>query len=336
MLENAKVLDALIIGGGPAGVSAALHLGFHRRQVAIIDRRSSPMHFHSNPVNNYPGVKPLTTGREILKKMREELDKYQVPVITGNVVNIKGKCPEFLVEIEVRPQDTRNRVIQAKTLLFATGIARKHPQVKGDWRLWLPYAAKNEISYYCPDCESPLVVDKDILIVNAGTANSAIHVAKAIAPMAKHVRIFMTEDSYRPFTRDDTKILERSGFAWTRGLIEEIEIEQPGKKQYLITDKGEKLECNHFFVSFVAVPRSELAQKLGVEVDQRGNIITDHRGKTRVEGVWAAGDVRPITQSVAMAVGTGNYAAVMMNQFLLDPSIPEDTRDHPELRAVPK
>jgi len=71
-------------------------------------------------------------------------------------------------------------------------------------------------------------------------------------------------------------------------------------------------------VGYIALPRSELAVQIGVEVDGRGYIMTDHRGKTSVEGVWAAGDVRPITQSVAMAVGTGNYAGIMISQFLLE------------------
>ena len=89
-----------------------------------------------------------------------------------------------------------------------------------------------------------------------------------------------------------------------------------------------------FFVAYVDVTRSELAQQIGVEIDKKGNIITDHRGKTRVEGVWAAGDVRPITQQVAMAVGTGNYAALMMNQFLGNDYEEGQEFDHPDHRRA--
>jgi len=88
-----------------------------------------------------------------------------------------------------------------------------------------------------------------------------------------------------------------------------------------------------FFVSFVAEPRSDLAVTIGVEVDEHGNILTDKRGKTNVEGVWAAGDVRPITQQVAMAVGTGNYAALMINQFLGNKYEHETAFDHPDIRS---
>ncbi|MFW9847180.1 MAG: FAD-dependent oxidoreductase, partial [Candidatus Thorarchaeota archaeon] len=89
-----------------------------------------------------------------------------------------------------------------------------------------------------------------------------------------------------------------------------------------------------FFVGHVAEPRSELAQQIGVDIDARGNILTDHRGKTNIEGVWAAGDCRPITQQVAMAIGTGNYAALMMNQFLGNDFEIEQDFDHPDCRAA--
>jgi thioredoxin reductase len=126
----------------------------------------------------------------------------------------------------------------------------------------------------------------------------------------------MTEDSYMPFKEEDQTVLDESGFEWMSGLIDRIEADTPGEGQRLITTTGEVFECNHFFVAWVAIPRSEVAVKMGVKVDQKGNIITDHRGKTNVEGVWAAGDIRPITQSVAMAVGTGNYAGIMIDHFL--------------------
>jgi len=128
----------------------------------------------------------------------------------------------------------------------------------------------------------------------------------------------LTEDAYSPFTEESRQILEESEFEWSSGLIERVIVEKPGERQQLITTSGDILECEHFFVGYIAVPRSGLAVRIGVEVDERGFIMTDHRGKTSVEGVWAAGDVRPISQSVAMAVGTGNYAGIMISQFLLE------------------
>jgi thioredoxin reductase (NADPH) len=317
--RKSKLFDTIIIGGGPAGISTAIHLGFHLRNVIIIDRRSSPMYFHTNPINNYPGIKPLETGIEILNKMREELND-NVSIFYGNVIKIEGEYPKMSIHIEPLNKSTEKEpfTLETKTLLFATGTARKHPKVTNSWRSWLPFAAKNEISYYCPDCEAPLTQGKDIIIVNSGTVNSALYTAKCIEAYAKRIRIFMTKDSYATINDGDLEKLDNSGYEWMNGIINRIKIEKPSKKQQLITLEGEVFECENFFVSWIHEPRSKLAMEIGVNVDIRGNIPTDHRGKTNIEGVWAAGDVRPITQSVSMAAGTGNYAGIMINKFLRD------------------
>ena len=320
MSQASNHYDTIIIGGGPAGISAAMHLGFHGRRVMIVDRKSSPMFFATTSIQNYPGVKPLVSARDLLRKMRTELREYAVESVFGNVVKIEGSYPKFRVHIEARSKEKAQTTVFAKTLVFATGISRKHPRVKGEWQKWLPFAAKKEISFYCPDCDSPLTAGKDILIVNAGTANSALHVARLITPYAQRIRIFMTEDGYVPFSKESETILNQSGYEWTSGLIDEIQIEKPGERQFLITTDNRRFECNTFFVSWIGEPRSELAKTLGVKVDSKGSIVTDHRGKTNIEGVWAAGDVRPMTQAVATAVGSGVYAGLMITHFLIDQS----------------
>jgi thioredoxin reductase (NADPH) len=286
----------------------------------IVDRRSSPMFFATTSIQNYPGVKPLISARDILRKMRTELREYAVESVFGNVVKIEGNYPKFKVHIKTKSKEKAQTTVSATTLVFATGISRKHPLVKGEWQKWLPFAAKKEISFYCPDCDSPLTAGKDVLIVNAGTANSALHVARCIKLYAQRIRIFMTEDGYVPFTKESEKILNQSGYEWTSGLIDEIKIEKPGERQVLITKDNKRFECNTFFVSWIGEPRSELAKTLGVKVDRKGSIVTDQRGKTNIEGVWAAGDVRPMTQTVATAVGSGVYAGLMITHFLLNQS----------------
>ena len=119
MHEDQLVYDTLIVGGGPAGVSAAMHLSFHRRKVVIVDRLTSPMNFHTNPVNNYPGVKPPATGVGILRKMKKEVRANGVEFEIGSVVDIRGVCPEFKVLFESRK--AAKAVLRAKTLVLATG-----------------------------------------------------------------------------------------------------------------------------------------------------------------------------------------------------------------------
>ncbi len=328
-----KIYDAIIIGGGPAGSSAALHLAYHERTVLVLDRGTSPMHFHTNSILNFSGS-VYHEGRSLLRNMQGEARAAGAEFKEADVVEISGRFPKFTIRTAPSYRTEDKNEYHARILLLATGTSRKHPKVNGQWRGWLPVANVGNGAFYCPDCEAPLCKDKDVLIVNAGTAGSAIHVANSLTRFTKKIRILMTEDAYMPYENNDFSKLDDSPFEWTSGKIKSIDFPRPGLVQSVTLEDGRKLKANVFFVSFVDVARSELAQQIGVEVDQKGNIITDHRGKTNIEGVWAAGDVRPITQQVAMAVGTGNYAALMMNQFLGNEYERGEEFDHPDHRRA--
>jgi thioredoxin reductase (NADPH) len=325
--------DTIIVGGGPAGAAGALHLSYHNRTVLVLDRGTSPMHFHTNTIMNFPAGPTYYEGRTLLRQLQGVAKSSGAEFKEADVVEVKGKYPEFTVRTDRSYRTSDESEYKAKTLLFATGTARKHPKVDGMWRKWLPVANVGNAAYYCPDCEAPLCKGKDVVIVNAGTIGSALHVAHSLGRFTKDVRILMTEDSYMPIEKEDLSKLDDSPYEWMRGKIKDITFPRPGKVQSLTLESGEKIRSNVFFVAHVAEPRTESAQQIGVEVDKRGKIITDHRGKTSVKGVWAAGDCRAITQQVSMATGTGNYAALMINQYLGNKYESEMVFDHPECRS---
>ncbi len=328
-----RVWDTIIIGGGPAGCSAALHLAFHRRSVLVIDRGTSPMHFHTNTISNFAAGPTYFEGRTLLRQLQGLARAAGAVFVAGDVVDVSGAYPQFRLRTDRSYRTSDQNEYTAKTLIFATGTARKHPRVNGRWRDWLPVANAGNAAFYCPDCEAPLCADKSVLVVNCGTVGSALHVANAVSRFTDDIRILMTEDAYVPIESQDLSRLDSSPFPWTRGTIQSVEFPRPGRVQSVTLTNGEKIKCEVFFVSLVAEPRSQLARSIGVQTDERGNVITDHRGKTNVEGVWAAGDVRPITQQVAVAVGTGNYAALMVNQFLGNEYEKDQIFDHPDYRA---
>ncbi|MFW9768467.1 MAG: NAD(P)/FAD-dependent oxidoreductase [Candidatus Thorarchaeota archaeon] len=328
-----KIYDTIIIGGGPAGTSAALHLAYHERKVLVLDRGTSPMHFHTNSILNFSGS-VYHEGRSLLRNLQGEARAAGAEFKAADVVEVSGRFPKFTVRTEPSYRTQDKSEYQARTLLIATGTSRKHPKVDGQWRGWLPVANVGNGAFYCPDCEAPLCKDKEVLIVNAGTAGSAIHVANSLTRFTKKIKILMTEDAYMPYEMNDFSKLDESPYEWTSGKIKSIDFPRPGVAQSVTLEDGRKLKANVFFVAYIDVTRSELAQQIGVEVDRKGNVLTDHRGKTNIEGVWAAGDVRPITQQVAMAVGTGNYAALMMNQFLGNDYEQGEEFDHPDYRRA--
>jgi thioredoxin reductase len=262
---------------------------------------------------NFASGGTYNEGKTLLRQMQGAAQAAGAKFIEADVVEVSGSYPKFTIRTDKSYRTDDKSVYYTKTLLFATGTARKHPKVDGKWRNWLPLANVGNGAFYCPDCEAPLVKGKKVLVVNTGTVGSAIHVCNAISRFTKDVTILMTEDSYVPFDEKDLPKLDDSPYEWKLGTIKSIDFPRPGKVQSVTLTTGEVLKANVFFVAFVDEPRSEVSQGIGIDTDSRGNIITDHRGKTNVEGVWAAGDVRPITQQVAMAVGTGNYAALTLS-----------------------
>ncbi len=329
-----ELYETVIVGGGPAGCAAALHLAYQKRSVLVLDRGTSPMHFHSNTIMNFASGHPYHEGRSLLRQLQGVARSAGAEFKEADVVEVSGRYPHFVLKTDKSYRTEDQSEYHAKTILFATGTARKHPKVDGRWRGWLPVANLSNAAFYCPDCEAPLCKDKDVLVVNAGSVGSALHVANALTRFTDRIRILMTDDAYVPIEEQDLSRLDSSPFEWSRGKIKEVRGPKPGRLQIITLDDGSKLRAGVFFVSHVSEPRSELAQQLGVDVDARGNITTDHRGKTNIEGVWAAGDCRPITQQIGMAIGTGNYAALMINQFLGNDYEIEQEFDHHDHRTA--
>ncbi|TFF91167.1 NAD(P)/FAD-dependent oxidoreductase [Candidatus Thorarchaeota archaeon] len=331
-----ETYDATIIGGGPAGSSAALHLAYHKRRVLVLDRGTSPMHFHVNSIMNYATGDTYHEGRGLLRNIQGAARAAGADFVAADAVQLSGRYPVFKIRTSPSYRTDDKTEYKSKLVLIATGTARKHPHVDGKWRGWLPVANAGNASFYCPDCEAPLCKDKKVIVVNSGTVGSALHVANALSRFTDtdNIQVLMTDDAYMPFEDQDLSKLDDSPYNWTRGKIKSVDFPRVGVLQSITLKDGRRLKANLFFVAFVDEPRSDIAQQIGVEVDKKGNILTDHRGKTNIEGVWAAGDVRAITQQVAMAVGTGNYAGLMMNQFLGNEREKEMQFDHPDYRRA--
>lgn len=306
-MSASSLWDVAIVGGGPAGLAAALHLAWHRRRVAVLDRVSGPLFFTLERLWNVPGFSGAT-GVEIQKRLREQAVEQGAVVERANVVRIAGEIEDFRLEA------SDGRTWGARTLLLATGVARYHPTIEGDYRPCFAYAGKGNL-YYCPDCEAPELFGKDTLVLAVGSADSAVAMAVGLTRYARRTRVLVApgavvSDGLRP-------ALERREVELVHGEIAELEGERRRLAAVKLAD-GTRLEAEAFFVSSPARGRTDLAEQLGVDLAPTGRhaAVASQRGNTNVAGVWVAGDLRPMTQQVAVAMGTGNLAAVMIDQYL--------------------
>lgn len=299
--------DTLIVGGGPAGLTAALHLAWHNRPVLVIDRRTGPLFFTLERLYNVPGM-PEVRGVDLQKRLREQAEALGAEVVRGNVVRAEVKEGDFVLHGE------NGEVWTGKTLLLATGVARYHPTVDGDFRPCFAYAGKGNM-YYCPDCEAPEITGRDTVVIGVGPADWAAAMAVGLSRYTERLRLLLTEDT--ALSERWSSELQRKGIAVIEGKIQNL-LGKKGLLEKLELDSGEILAAEKFFVSSPARGRTDLARQLGVEMAPTGHHAQPHsqRGDTNIPGVWVAGDLRPMTQQVAVAMGTGNIAAVMIDQTL--------------------
>ena len=299
--------DTLIVGGGPAGLTAALHLAWHGRKALVLDRVSGPLFFTLEQLHNVPGM-PAVRGIEIQKRLKAQAEAMGAEVRRANIVKAEGKEGDFLLT------DDKGETYRGRTLLLATGVARYHPLVDGDFTPCFHYAGKGNL-FYCSDCEAPEVRGKDTIVIGAGSTDSASGMALGLSRYTDRLRVLATNEPFLP-ERHAEKLRDK-GIEVIPGKIKRL----IGERQTLTgleLEDGRTLNADAFFVSSPAIGRTDLAQQLGIEMASTGHHAQpkSQRGDTNVPGVWIAGDLRPMTQQVAVAMGTGNIAAVMIDQHL--------------------
>jgi thioredoxin reductase len=251
---------------------------------------------------------PALSGAEIQKRLRKQAQEMGAEAVRGNVVRAEGQEGNFRLSGE------KGEEWQGRTLLLATGVARYHPLVDGDFTSCFAYAGKGNL-FYCSDCEAPEIAGKDTLVLGAGSADQAAGMALGLSRYTDRLRVLATADPELSAHRADQ--LQQKGIPVLAGKIRRL----IGEKRHLTgleLEDGTVLTAEAFFVSSPAFGRTDLAGQLGVEIAETGHHAKpqSQRGDTNVPGVWIAGDLRPMTQQVAVAMGTGNIAAVMIDQHL--------------------
>ncbi|MBW8873728.1 MAG: NAD(P)/FAD-dependent oxidoreductase [Acidobacteria bacterium] len=302
--------DTLVVGGGPAGLSAALHLAWHQRRVLVIDRVTGPLFFTLEKLWNVPGM-PEATGVEIQKRLKAQALGLGAELQHANVVQAAGQEEELILT------GSKGEVWRGRTLLLATGVARYHPTVDGDFTPCFGYAGKGNL-FYCSDCEGPELFGKDTIVIGTGPADWAASTAVGLSRYTERLRLLLTADAgERNLSPHWAERLQGRHIPVLAGEIKRL-IGDQRRLSGLELQDGTTLTAEAFFVSSPARGRTDLAEQLGVTIARTGYHAEpqSQRGETNVPGVWVAGDLRPITQQVAVAMGTGNIAAIMIDQHL--------------------
>ncbi|WP_242926144.1 NAD(P)/FAD-dependent oxidoreductase [Pontibacter vulgaris] len=289
--------DVIIVGGGPAGLNAAMILGRSRRKVLVFDS-GEPRNRWSDSMNGFlssDGVKP----QDFLKKGREELKKYNVKIVEKVVISATYSKGEFIVNSDDL------KVYRSRKLLLATGLKDTLPELEGIE----PFYGKSV--HHCPYCDGWESRDKDIAVY--GKDRNGIGTALGLKTWSDSVTLFTDgTDKLRQVDRD---LLHRNGVEVCTDAIARLEGEGT-QLQRIVLKNGTVRQQQAMFFATGTKQQSDLGNQLGCEFTNKGVIKTRRLQKSNIPGLYVAGDAARDMQLVIVAAAEGARAAVAINMEL--------------------
>jgi thioredoxin reductase len=292
---EAKVHDVVVVGGGAAGLSAALVLGRARRRVAVVDAgapRNAPA-AHMQGFLSRDGMPPP----ELLAAGRREVDRYGVELVDDQVVGIDAG---FFVRL------AGGRVLLARRILVTTGVHDELPDIPGARERW------GRDLLHCPYCHGWEVRDQPLGVL--GTQPGSVEHALLVREWSDDVVFFAHT---RVLTAGDRDRLRVRGIRIVHGEVARLVVESDRLTGVQLAD-GRLIARHAVFIRPRSVPHPDgLLAGLGCATDDAGFVTVDGTGRTSVFGVWAAGNVVDPRAQVIAAAGAGNTAGIAINADLV-------------------
>jgi len=301
------VYDMLIIGGGPAGYTAALYAARAGLDVAVVERMSAGGQMAlTDVIDNYPGFEEGVDGFTLGMKMQASAERFGAKTLFGDVqsAHLAGKIKEIVTESET---------LFAKTVVIATGANPRALGIAGEERLI------GRGLHYCAHCDGRFYKGKTVLVVGGG--NSAAADALYLSRLASRVTVVHRRDTLRATKIYHAPLTEAENvdFLWDSRVADWLV--EDGRLvgavvENLKTGSREELRVDGAFVS---IGREPATAWLGsaLPLDANGYIVADETTRTAIDGVYAVGDVRTkILRQVVTAVGDGAVAAHLAEEYL--------------------
>ncbi len=309
-----KIYDVIILGGGPAGLSAGLYAGRSRLSTLIIEKGQDGGQIAiTDEIENYPGqLVEGETGPSLVARMTAQAEKF-------GVERVQGAIKEVELEGEVKILRTASEEFQAKNIIIATGAHSR------------PIGCKNEGMYigkgvsYCATCDANFFEDLEVFVVGGG--DSAVEEAMYLSKFARKVTVIHRRDELRAAKSIQEKAFanEKIEFLWD-SVVEELGGDEilsemivknvkTGELTTIVADEEDGLFGVFGFIG--TVPNSDLFKGI-IDMDEAGYIITDDDMHTNIPAVYAAGDIRVKSlRQVVTAAADGAIAAIQVERSLI-------------------
>ena len=289
--------DIIIIGAGPAGLTAAIYAGRQGNKTLILEKNIAGGKGLEVPLmENYPGYEKIE-GQKLIQKMKKQATKHAQIKELEEVTKIKKTRKEFKVE-------TKKDTYKTRTIILATGTRHRKLKIPGEKKF------QGRGVSYCATCDGPLYKNKKVLVIGGG--NSALQEAIFLHNIGSKPTIIHRRDQLRAqkYLQDQIKKL-KIPIIWNSTLKE---IKGNNAVQGAIienkkTGQTTKIKTDGIFIAIGEEPLNKLAKSLGVETDKAGYIVTDKQQRTSIERVYAAGDITGGLNQWITACAEGAIAA---------------------------
>jgi alkyl hydroperoxide reductase subunit F len=296
-------IDTIIIGGGPAGITAGIYLARRNLCVLIIYEKLGGQASTTADIENYAGFK-FITGEEFTKRLNEHLADYDVTTAEEKVEKIEKINNGFQVITN------KNKFI-GKSVIIASGARQRKLGVPGEEKFF------NKGVAYCATCDAPLFRDKEVAIIGGG--NSALEAAIQLESYAKKIYIVLRKTKLKGEeiliekvkAMKNLEIIKCANILEIKGdqFVESIILDQENKSR--------TLNVQGVFVEIGYIPNSELIDGTKIKKNKYGEIKINNKNETSISGVFAAGDVTDVpVKQIIVAAGEGSKAALSAAEYL--------------------
>jgi thioredoxin reductase (NADPH) len=302
-----EIYDLVILGGGPAGLTAAIYAGRYNLKTLVVAKSFGGTANLAGEIENWPGY--IGSGIKLMTTIKEQAEKFGAEFLETEIMHVEKSKDGFTLSLS-------DKKIQAKTLIIALGTEHRQLNIPGEKE----FLGKG-VSY-CATCDGNFFKEKTVAVI--GGADSAAKAALYLSTICKKIHIIYRRHEMRcePISLSEICKRENIEIHYHSDPIE-ITGEATVKNLKIITDWPDKDKVEHVipidgvFIEIGAIPTNEVVKGLGIEMDN-GYIITDKETKTNVDGIFAAGDVtNNYLKQVVTASSEGAIAAKKAHEYLL-------------------
>ncbi|MFP3908143.1 MAG: alkyl hydroperoxide reductase subunit F [Acidimicrobiales bacterium] len=327
-IDGKDTFDVLVVGGGPAGASAAVYAARKGIDTGVVAERFGGQVLDTMAIENFVSV-PYTEGPKLAAALEQHVHEYDVDVMNRQratrLVPATGPGEPVAVELE------SGATVSARTVVLSTGARWRSMGVPGEAEY------RNKGVTYCPHCDGPLFKNKRVAVIGGG--NSGVEAAIDLAGVVSHVTLIEFDDELRA---DDVLQRKLASLPNVDIIVSAMTTEVFGDGEEVTgliyedrtTGDVHTVELEGVFVQIGLLPNTEWLQGT-VELSPRGEIVIDERGRTSVPGVFAAGDATTVPyKQIVIAMGAGSTAALSAFDHLIRTSAPSEPAPTERVQAV--